>query len=90
MSPQQKHAVIVMIESIEHQLAAVKTLLVSQSAEGEGATAPHRTHKPARDDGYLSEAEEAELDKIMEPDPQFLTSFLQSALADQPQTPQEG
>lgn len=69
MQHAQKHAIIVMIESIEHQLSAVRNLI---NLSTDGAPMQRSVVKPAveprEDVGYLSESEEDELESLLRVD----------------------
>lgn len=77
MTPQQKRAIIVMIESIQHQLDGVRSL-VADVGGGELSPEPRKAPPSPSDAPYLSDAEEAELGGMLNLTPEERSNLIQS------------
>jgi hypothetical protein len=89
MSPQQKHVIIVMVESIEHQLAALKSILASQEGDDGrpvGPAAHKSTRMPTGQAPFLDEKEEDALEDML--DPRHLQSIMDAAMKAQDAKPE--
>lgn len=65
MSTQQARAILVMLESVEHQIAAIKQLVSLADSEPAGKSRVHKMPQASAETEYLSPSEEQALEQAL-------------------------